>query len=439
MFLLYSVLYALSLIVLVPYFIVNRGKYFSGFKQRLGFLPPFISNGRPVMWFHCVSVGETNAARTLILSIKKLYPNYRIVVSTTTKTGNELASKLFSGIADLVFYLPFDLPFIINKVMRKIKPNIILIVETELWFNFLRTAYRNRSRVVIVNGRLSEKSMTRYAWIGGTIKRVLRYVDLALMQSNEDANRIVALGIRSSKVKITGNFKFDQRVTKGEHTLTAYFKERFGFSEETPVIVAASTHNPEEKWILEAFKKIYMSGVSHLPRLVVVPRHPERFDAVEKLIAKTGLSYVRRTSPLGFEDEIADVVLLDSIGELRSMYPLADIVFVGGSLIPHGGQNILEPALAKKTIITGNSLANFEAVANEFSAREAFIRLPDLEEGSVSDKLASEFLGLIQNPDRKEQLAKNAYLVMRNNRGATTRTLKYLEPYIQVTGNVLRS
>lgn len=437
MFAIYSVLYTLSLVILLPYFLVNREKYLSGLKQRLGFLPDFVSNGKPVIWVHCVSVGETNAARPLIDIIHNRYPNHRIVVSTTTKTGYDLATSVFLKRADLVFYNPFDIPFVVRRVMRRIKPNMILIMETEIWFNFLREANHNRTHVAIVNGRLSEKSFRRYSWVRGMMKRVFRYVDVAMMQSKEDGQRLVDLGMKHNKVKITGNFKFDQKIDKSERTLTAYFKERFGFNSVTPVIVAASTHSPEEKWILEAFKKIYLSGVPNLPRLILVPRHPERFDEVAGLIGQTGLSFVRRTAPLSLEDELTDVLLLDSIGELRSIYPLADIVFVGGSLIPRGGQSILEPALAKKTIVTGNSMTNFEAVAKEFSARNAFVRLPQLEEALISDQLAAKFLELLQNPELKERLARNAYSVMHTNRGATAKTLKHLAPYLQVTGNVI--
>ena len=438
MFFVYSVLYSISLILLLPYFLLNRGKYLSGFKQRLGYLPQFVSNGRPVIWVHCVSVGETNAARPLIDEIRSKYPNYLVVVSTTTKTGYELAQKSFQGAAALVFYMPFDLRFIVRRVMRHIKPNIILIMETELWFNFLRSANRNKARVVVVNGRLSEKSLNRYLRIKGLMKRVLRYLDLALVQTEDDANRLLKLGINKKKVKVTGNFKYDQQVQEDEKTLTAYFRERFGFDQGTPLIVAASTHDPEETWILEAFKKIYLSGIPNLPRLVLVPRHPERFNEVEEQIKRTGLSYVRRTSPLSLEDDLADVVLLDSIGELRSIYPLADIVFVGGSLIPHGGQSIFEPALAKKTIVTGNFMMNFEAAAREFAERGALVRLPKLKENAVSEKLATQFRELLENPELKNRLAKNAFAVMNKNRGATVRTLKYLKPFLQVSGNVLR-
>ncbi len=421
-----------------PLFLIRRKKYASGFKQRLGFIPEFRPDARPVMWIHCVSVGETNAARPLIDKILEKYPNYRLVVSTTTKTGQELAQNLFAKDADLIFYFPFDWRWTVRKVLRKLKPNIILIMETEIWINFLRESHRNRSRVFIINGRLSEKSVARYKWIRKTMKRVMRYVDAALMQTAADARRLVKLGVNINKVKVTGNFKFDQKKDENEKVLTAYFKERFGFLEDSPLIVAASTHEMEERWILEAFKKVYKSDLPNLPRLMLVPRHPERFDEVADLIDNTGFSWLRRTSNLGFDDELADIVLLDTIGELRSVYPLAEIVFVGGSLIPHGGQNILEPALEKKTIVTGHHMTNFKAMAMEFKEKDAFVQLPKLKDSKVADALAKVFEELLRDNKKRKQLAKNAFSLMGKNRGATDKTLAYLKPYLQVQGNVLK-
>lgn len=438
MFFLYSFLYTIVFVCMSPLFLLRRKKYASGFKQRLGFLPKFTRDGRPVIWIHCVSVGETNAARPLVKKILEQYSNYRLVVSTTTKTGQELAQDLFAEDADLIFYFPFDWRWTVRKVLRKLNPNMILIMETEIWFNFLKEAHRNRSRVFIINGRLSDKSVKRYRWISKTMKRVMRYVDAALMQTPADARRLVKLGVNINKVKVTGNFKFDQKRDEKEMALISYFKERFGFLKDAPLIVAASTHEPEERWILDAFKIVYKSGVPNLPRLMIVPRHPERFEEVAELIDKTGFSWIKRTSDLGQEDELADIVLLDTIGELRSVYPLAEIVFIGGSLIPHGGQNILEPALEKKAIVTGYHMFNFEAMVKEFNEKNAFIQLPKLKEKKVPEKLAETFQFLLEDDELRETLSKRAYSLMSKNRGATEKTLHHLKPYLQVQGNVLK-
>lgn len=435
MFFLYSILYTLAFVLLSPMFVLRRNKYAAGFMQRFGSLPEFKQDERPVIWIHCVSVGETNAARPLVEKIFEQYPNYRLVVSTTTKTGQEHAKTLFAKDADLIFYFPFDWKFVVKKVLKKIKPKVVLIMETEIWLNFLRETHRSGSRIFIINGRLSEKSLKRYSWIKKTMRRVLRNLDAALMQTNADAKRLLQLGINPQKVKVTGNFKFDQQKAIDENYLTSYFRERFGFNEDSPLIVAASTHEPEEKWILEAFKKVYKSDVPNLPRLMIVPRHPERFAEIADLIKTTGFSWTKRTSALNLEDEIADIILLDSIGELRSIYPLAEIVFVGGSLIPHGGQNVIEPALEKKAIVTGNFMINFQAIAKEFAEQNAFIQLPNLRENQVVDELVKAFEKLLKDESLRKSLAQNAFQVLQKNRGATEKTLKHLKPFLQVQSN----
>ena len=435
MFLLYSFLYTVAFIALLPVFLIRRDKYAAGFEQRFGTLPDFEQDERPVIWIHCVSVGETNAARPLISKLLKEYPNYRLVVSTTTKTGQELARRLFAKDADLIFYFPYDWRFVVRKVFRKLQPKIVLIMETEIWLNFLRESRRRGIRVFIINGRLSEKSLKKYLWVKKTLKRVLRSVDAALMQTPKDARRLIRLGLNANKVKVTGNFKFDQEKDSGERLMTAYFRERFGLAGESPLIVAASTHEWEEELLLDAFMKVYKSDVPHLPRLMLVPRHPERFREVGGLIERTGFNWTRRTNSLSLDDELADIILLDTIGELRSVYPLADLVFVGGSLIPHGGQNILEPALESKAIVTGHFMTNFAAITEEFVERDAIIKLPALPEEKTVEALAETFENLIRDESRRKKLAKNAYVLMKKNRGATDRTLRYLKPYLQVQSN----
>ena len=229
MFFLYSILLTIGFILFLPLVVLRRGKYAAGFWQRLGRLPDLeTGDGRKIVWLHCVSVGETNAARPLVKEILENFPEYKIVVSTTTKTGQELAKQVFKDQAALVFYFPFDWKFTVRRALRHIKPSVVLLMETELWFNFLRQANKSGARIAIVNGRLSEKSFSRYSYIKKAMRRVLHYIDLALMQGRADAKRLIELGIRSSKVKITGNVKFDQ--TYEENELTEYFRARFAIS-----------------------------------------------------------------------------------------------------------------------------------------------------------------------------------------------------------------
>ena len=322
-------------------------------------MPKFDADEKPVIWLHCVSVGETNAARPLVKEITQAFPNHTLVVSTTTKTGQKLARDVFKNEAALVFYFPFDWKFSVRRALQKIKPKVVLLMETEIWFNFIREAGQHDIKVAIVNGRLSEKSANGYKKIPNTIKRVLHYVQLILAQTPADAKRFLSLGSRPTKIIVSGNIKFDQQSGANDEKLTAEFRERFGITADAPLIVAASTHAPEEKIVLEAVKEIWKTSADKLPRLMLVPRHPERFNEVAQTIKDTGFIFAKRSENPSVRDKTAEIILLDSIGELRAVYPLAEIVFVGGSLIPHGGQNVLEPAIEKKAIVTGFHTANF--------------------------------------------------------------------------------
>jgi 3-deoxy-D-manno-octulosonic-acid transferase len=390
-----------------------------------------------VLWLHSVSVGETQAARPLAKRLKEEFPEYRLVVSTTTKTGQELAQEVFKDAAELVFYFPYDWRFTVNRALEKIRPNVVLLMETEIWFNFIREAGKSNTRVFIVNGRLSEKSLKRYLRIRTTLRRVLHYVDMALMQSSADAKRLLQLDIRSSKVRITGNIKFDQNTDESEMVHTDYFRERFAISEDAPLIVVASTHTPEESWILEAFKALWKSAPEKLPRLLIAPRHPERFEEVSELTKQSGFEWVKRSEEISERDKTAEVILLDTIGELRAVFPLAGVVFIGGSLIPHGGHSILEPAIAEKPIVTGFYTTNFDAVVKEFLEKEAVVQLPKIEAEEIPTKLAEVFLEILQNSEYREKLAQNALAVMQKNRGAVEKTIEHLKPFLQVQSNLV--
>lgn len=433
MIVLYSIALTLGFIVLLPRFVfdaVTKGKYAAGFKQRLGFLREFDAKGRKVIWLHCVSVGEANAALPLARKIKEEFPSLSLVVSTTTNTGQKVAREAYADIAELVFYFPFDWRFSVRRALRQIEPSVVLLTETELWFNFIRESYKHGARVCIVNGRLSERSFAGYGWIKRFMKRMLSYLDLALMQTNDDATRLMSLGAHGSKVKVTGNLKFDHDIVDGESPLTAEFRERFGVAADSPLILAASTHKPEEKWLLQALKADRRMSSASAPRLMIAPRHPERFDDVAEVIQEAEFASVRRSALPSESDKTADVILLDSIGELRSAYPLAEIVFVGGSLIPHGGQSIFEPAAAGKAIITGPHTANFDAAVKEFLAQNALVQVSRDGEDSVPI-LAEQFSRLLANSDEREKLGRSALALMQQKSGAVDKTIEYLRPILE--------
>ncbi|HZH33711.1 MAG TPA: 3-deoxy-D-manno-octulosonic acid transferase, partial [Pyrinomonadaceae bacterium] len=387
--------------------------------------PEFEPKGKPVVWLHCVSVGETQAARPLARAVLENFPDHTLVVSTTTRTGQRLAREIFKTDAALVFYFPLDWRFVVRSVLRKINPSVVLIMETEIWFNFLREAKNQGARVTLVNGRLSEKSFKNYRMIRGFLLSALANFDLVLMSAKTDAERIIELGCDHEKVFVTGNVKFD--LVLKESDLTETFRERFAFDETRPLIIAASTHAPEERWILEAFRILRAKFTQNPPRLLIVPRHPERFAEVAALMERSGFPFSRRSNEVSVNDKFAEMILLDSIGELRAVYPLAGLVFVGGSLIPHGGQNILEPAAAQKPIVTGFYTTNFAAIVKEFVKQTAVVQLPEMEENQIPAKLAEVFRELLENKSYSQSIAGNALAVLNANRGATDSTIKKLQ------------
>lgn len=430
--------------MLLPRFLwdsLTKGKYAAGFWQRLGFLPAVDFEDEKIVWIHCVSVGETNAARPLVKKILEDFPDCKIVVSTTTKTGQKLAQDVFKQTAALVFYFPFDWRFVVRRALRKIRPAAVLIVETELWFNFLREAKRQNVKIALVNGRISEKSFKNYKLIQGFMRRVLADLDLALMSETADAERLAELGCGADKIFVTGNVKFDLAVETTESELTKQLRQRFGFDSSRPLIVAASTHELEETVVLTAFARLRAENKSGnnspSPRLLIVPRHPERFDAVAKLIEKSGFSFARRAAAEDQRDLNADVILLDSVGELRQVYPLAEIVFVGGSLIPHGGQNVLEPAAARKPIVTGFYTENFANIVKILLEKNALVQLPQTEIRRADFDFAALVLfeslrDLLGDNTARETLAANAFAVLQNNSGATAKTIELLKSVLNV-------
>jgi 3-deoxy-D-manno-octulosonic-acid transferase len=428
MYLFYSFILTIGFLLLLPRFLwdaAHKGKYAAGFWQRFGRLPEFDAEGKPIIWLHAVSVGETNAAKPLVKEILKNFPDYKLVISTTTKTGQTLAREIFKNEAALVFYFPFDWSFVIRRTLEKINPSVVLIMETELWFNFLREARKSEIKIALVNGRLSEKSFKNYKLIRGFVRRALANLDLALMSGEGDAERLIELGCAAEKTFVTGNIKFDLETGKSELTVT--LRQRFAIDDARPLIVAASTRAPEEHWILESYRILRGKfSAENAPRLLIAPRHPERFGEVAELMQNSGFRFARRSASMSETDVDADLILLDSIGELRAVYKLAELVFVGGSLIPHGGQNVLEPAAAKKAILTGFYTMNFAQIVREFLRSEAIVQLPQLDENEIPARLNEIFHELLNDEKQRKRLAENAFAVLQANRGAVEKSVKLL-------------
>lgn len=429
MYFVYSLLLTLGFVLLLPRFLFDafrHGKYVAGFGERWGLLQPLERAGRPVVWLHCVSVGETQAARPLVKEIRKRFPSHLLVISTITLTGQQLAKDLFADDAARIIYFPFDWRLTVRRALKAIEPSAVLLMETEIWPNFLRECQARDIPVAIVNGRISNQSFRRYALLRSFLSRVLNCLTLAAMQTNGDAQRIRTLGLEQSKVFVTGNLKFDAGTISVSGTVAADFRERFNISNHAPLVLAASTHAPEESILLEAVKKLATGPVSGL-RLILAPRHPERFAEVATLLERSGLAWTKRTNAAALIDENCNVILLDTIGELVSLYSLASVVFVGGSIANHGGHNVVEPAAAGVAIVTGSHTHNFDAIVEEFVAHGALIQLQSASPEVLEENLTGLFKELLLNQQYRDQVGQKARSLVGQNLGATDRTLKLLD------------
>ena len=428
MYLAYSLLLSLGLIVLIPHFLFQalaHGKYIAGLRQRFGSVPPV--EGKPVIWLHCVSVGETQAARPLAKRLKQQFPHHALVVSTITLTGQNLARDVFRNQAASIFYFPFDWRWTVRRALKAIDPAVVLIMETELWPNFLRECRSRRIPVAVVNGRISRQSYRRYRLIRSFLRRVLSSLSMAVMQSQTDADRLEELGMAKEKLFIAGNLKFDAEPGSELTNTTEEIRRRFIFHSNAPLILAASTHAPEEEIILETIQKLRQK---QQVRLMLAPRHPERFNEVASLLQKSGLSWTRRTNPPNPNDANATVILLDTIGELPATYALAQIVFVGGSIVDKGGHNVLEPAAAGATVVTGAHTHNFHAIVELMNEAGALVQLPALEGAAASDEVAHVFEKLLASPAEREELGRRAKQLIITNQGAADRTMQIIAPPI---------
>mgnify|MGYP003288273617 CR=1 FL=1 len=426
MYLAYSLLLSLGLLVLFPLFLFKalaHGKYIAGFRQRLGSVPA--TSGKPVIWLHCVSVGETQAARPLADRLQQQFPHHALVVSTTTLTGQHLARNVFRTQAESVFYFPFDWRWSVRRALKAINPAGVLIMETELWPNFLRECKARQIPVALVNGRISRQSYGRYALIKFFLRRVLASLSIAVMQSEADAERLQALGMPSDKLFTAGNLKFDADGGSDLGETTIEIAERFGLQSDVPLILAASTHAPEEEIILESFKQLRTKQPA---RLMIAPRHPERFNEVASLIQHSGLSWTRRMNIPETADRDADVILLDTIGELPATYSLAAVVFVGGSIVDRGGHNVLEPAVAGAAVVTGPHTHNFQAIMNLMEQADALIKLPAMEGKDATRELTNVLSRLLADSGERRRLGLRAKQLVAENQGAAERTLKLVAP-----------
>jgi len=406
------------------YQILRHGKYWRGFFERTGKVPDRLRNapGQQVIWIHAVSVGEVLAVSGLVGQMRRQFPHWRVLVSTTTDSGQDLARKRFG--LEAVFYFPMDFAFAIRPYMRALRPRLVVLAETEFWPNFLRIAHDSGARVAVVNARISDRSWPRYQRFRWALRRVLANVDLFLTQTEEAKARLESIGADAGRVRVSGNLKFDFSLP----TLPAIFdtlRRSLAAEGAGPVLVCGSTVEDEEPPLLRAFENV---RVSH-PRAVMIlaPRHPERFEAVASLLEQMGISAQRRSRWQG-EPLAGGVLLVDSIGELAALYGLADVAFVGGSLVPRGGHNIIEPAQHGVAIVTGNYTENFRDIVGLFQSRDA-VRIVGLAD------LPLVLMHLLDDDVERMALGRRAKETILSQMGATSRTLEALQGLAERDGD----
>jgi 3-deoxy-D-manno-octulosonic-acid transferase len=410
MYILYNLLLIIATVLLFPvilFKLITVPKYRGGMTQKLGRLRKgvlkVIKGSRPI-WVHAVSVGEVMAAHPLIRELKKKYPHRKLILSTVTVTGNYTARRRVPE-ADAVFYFPFDFPCIVRRVIQGINPQIVLVAETELWPNFFRELKRAGIPSAVINGRISPNSHRNYRKFNKFFRQVFDNVTLFCMQSEADAARIKDIGADPEKVMVTGNLKFDQK-------LPVNMSAPVSIASGKKVITAGSTHRGEEAALLDVFMQLRQKYTDLL--LIIAPRHPERFDEVEGLINKAGYDCQRRTKLHG---PVKDVLLLDTIGELRSFYSLCDIAFIGGSLVKVGGHNLLEPAAMKKPVIFSRYMYNFKEISEALLSAGGGIMVKDKKELYVQiDRLLSD-------NEMARSVGERAFSVIEMNSGAARKTI----------------
>jgi 3-deoxy-D-manno-octulosonic-acid transferase len=411
MLLFYSLALALVLILGAPYWLfrmATSGKYREGLSERLGFVPKrlLVRSGGPVIWVHAVSVGELLAAARMIEELRERLPGWRIVVSTTTRTGQTLARQRFGS--ETVFYFPLDFAFAVRAYLRALRPRMLVLMETEFWPRLLVECRRSQIPIAVVNARISDRSWPRYSRLRFLWKRLLGVLRLVLAQSETDVERLRAIG--AANVRYGGNLKYDIRETAPAVVTEALTKQ---IAPRTKVLVCGSTLEGEEQILLDAGPSDTLT--------ILAPRHPERFDAVALLLERSGKAWVRRSQWVASPAPLkaGTVFLLDSIGELASVYSLATVAFVGGSLVGGGGHNPLEAAQFRVPVVMGPHYENFRAIVDRLRAHDA-IRIV------ASAEISNELVALFSDEVSAHAIGERSYAVFSSEAGATARAVAAL-------------
>ena len=397
---------------------IKQPEYRQHWAERFGFYQ--VKSVKSVIWLHCVSVGETRAAEPLIKALLLKYPNHQILLSHTTPTGRDASEQLF---ADQIFnnrvqrvYLPYDLPFAVNRFLKHFQPKIGLLMETELWFNLIASCKKSDISLLLLNARLSEKSAKGYGKLGRLVTDGLQALEAIAAQTADDAARLKKLG--ASNVTVFGNLKFDVKPPADALEKGLQLCQLFSANDDRIVFLAASTREGEEALILEAVKDLGFLTV-------IVPRHPQRFDEVEVLIKQAGFNYQRRSQLTIPIDENIQIILGDSMGELFSYYAACDFTFVGGSLLEFGGQNLIEAATMGKPILIGQYTYNFAEASKNAVAAGAAIQVKNVVE------LRSNIQSLVNNPQQRQKMQQASLDFSQASTGATAKTMQLIATYLK--------
>jgi 3-deoxy-D-manno-octulosonic-acid transferase len=420
----YNLLSLLALLGVIPYHLyrsLSRGRR-TAFAERFGFIPAADLakvHGCGTIWIHAVSVGETLAVRPLLTALKERYPGKKLVVSNVTETGREMALKLKEP--DLCIYFPFDFGFAVRRALRHISPELVIVVETEIWPNFMKVVTDQGKPAVLVNGRISDRSFGRYLRLKWFFRPVLEKFSALCMQSEEDARRIITIGAPSDRVHVANNLKYDLQIMPLSVAARHKQRGRYLIDPEIEVIVAGSTHQGEDEAVLVTYQALVAEGRALF--LVLVPRHPERAADVAALLQREKILYtlLSRLDERNASFSRGDVLLVDRVGDLMSLYALSDLAFVGGSLVPTGGHNILEPASLGVPVIFGPYMNNFREITSLVLDAEAGIQVRD------GSELRLVVGGLLDDSDRRSLLGRNGLRLMERLGGSTARHMDVID------------
>jgi len=428
-YLLYDLLLLIAALFLVPYYLLRGfryGKSRRGIRERLGSLSEHQLNllsGRKVLWVHAVSVGETRAAEPLLKALRQKHPEHLILLTNVTESGHAMA--LENRNVDCCLFFPFDFSWTVRRVLQLINPVLVVIVETEIWPNFVRQAKKLDIPLVLVNGRISDRSYPRYKIFRFLLRSILQSFSVFCMQSQLDAERICQLGAESGQVENTGNLKYDHQLREVTCDEIAELKDRYCLPTDVPVLVAGSTHAGEEVQLLSVYLNLLAQGRQLL--LVLIPRHPERGRELQALLKEMQLDGCLRSELSDRSERLqsGEVLLVDTLGEVLDFYAVSDLVFVGGSLVPVGGHNLLEASLVEKPVIFGPHVHNFRGISAKLIRAGAGIKI------SNQQQLEAQCAKLLDDPIRRRAMGQTGRNLIAENAGATERTMRRISRYVK--------